>query len=349
MQRRRIIRHHRRSQTARGLMGWRPYPDRIYRDRRSNLHLNEADCIHRLQFRKEVITEMRQLIRVDIQPRSGRRTVEVKVTAALAFYASDSFQATTGDMCCTSQHATHCCIRQLTAALYAKRDQFINFPMTSQAIETGLWAPEFLASPRYRVRLTVSIILRAPLDDTKVYHNRKQFHSLNIQLVCDNMHQIMAVDAKYPGSIHDAFILRESFISAMFQELPEGHSWLLRHKGYDLATWLVTPLHNPRTEPERRYNMSHITARSIIERTIGILKQRFRCLDHSGGYLQYVPHHVSQFTVVCCMLHNLSMMRGQVLDMEDPPEERRGWGEEEEEADIDNKDEEEEEEDEEED
>uniref|UniRef100_UPI00398E5349 cadherin-related family member 2 n=1 Tax=Pristiophorus japonicus TaxID=55135 RepID=UPI00398E5349 len=60
------------------------------------------------------------------------------------------------------------------------------------------------------------------------------------------MHWIMAVDAKYPGSIHDAFIRCEGVISATFQELPEGHSWLFEDKAYGLATWLMNPLRNPR-------------------------------------------------------------------------------------------------------
>uniref|UniRef100_UPI00398F5FB3 putative nuclease HARBI1 n=1 Tax=Pristiophorus japonicus TaxID=55135 RepID=UPI00398F5FB3 len=120
------------------------------------------------------------------------------------------------------------------------------------------------------------IALQAPLEDSEMFRNRKGFHSINVQLMCDNMHRIMSDDARYPGSTHDAFILCDSVISAMFQQQPERQSWLLGVKGYRLATWLMMPLRVARTEADHEY-MSHIATCSIIERTIGILKQHFRC------------------------------------------------------------------------
>uniref|UniRef100_UPI00398E9A59 putative nuclease HARBI1 n=1 Tax=Pristiophorus japonicus TaxID=55135 RepID=UPI00398E9A59 len=328
LHRRELIRAHRnRNVVARRLMGRRPYPRRQYRTRRSYLDMSEADCVKRLHFRREVVTEICDMVRADLQPRSRRTTalsVEVKVTAALSFYASGSFQATTGDVCAISQRAIHTCIYQVTAALYARRNDFINFPMTAQAIhERAMGFFRIAGFPKVQGCIDCThVALRAPVEDSEQYRNRKGFHSINVQLVCDDKQRIMSVDARYPGSTHDAFILRDSILSDMFEQQPEGQSWLLGDKGYGQTTWLMTPLRVTRTETDRQYNMAHIATHSIIESAIGILKQRFRCLDHSGGQLQYSPEMVGHFTVVCCMLHNLAIMRQQelVVEPEDPRE-----------------------------
>uniref|UniRef100_A0AAV2JX84 DDE Tnp4 domain-containing protein n=1 Tax=Knipowitschia caucasica TaxID=637954 RepID=A0AAV2JX84_KNICA len=51
----------------------------------------------------------------------------------------------------------------------------------------------------------------------------------------------------------------------------------------------MTPLTNPQTPQEVSYNDKHARTRSIIERTIGILKGRWMCLDTAGGKLLYKP------------------------------------------------------------
>ena len=56
----------------------------------------------------------------------------------------------------------------------------------------------------------------------------------------------------------------------------------------------MTPLTNPQTPREVSYNEMHARTRSTIERTIGILKGRWMCLDTAGGKLLYKPEKVRQ-------------------------------------------------------
>ncbi|KAJ1116546.1 hypothetical protein NDU88_004756 [Pleurodeles waltl] len=48
---------------------------------------------------------------------------------------------------------------------------------------------------------------------------------------------------------------------------------------------------------------------TVIERTFGLLKARFRYLHMTGGTLFYSPKKVCQIIVACCMLHNLALRR----------------------------------------
>ncbi|KAI2650183.1 hypothetical protein H4Q32_000115 [Labeo rohita] len=59
--------------------------------------------------------------------------------------------------------------------------------------------------------------------------------------------------------------------------------------------WLLTPLTNPQTDQERRYNDAHSRTRSAVERAIGQLKCRWRCLDRTGGMLLYHPNKVCPY------------------------------------------------------
>uniref|UniRef100_UPI00398E79DC putative nuclease HARBI1 n=1 Tax=Pristiophorus japonicus TaxID=55135 RepID=UPI00398E79DC len=164
------------------------------------------------------------------------------------------------------------------------------------------------------------VALRALPHTGEVFRNRKGYHFLNVQLACDHRQMILAVNARYPGSCHDAFILRDSSVPRQFQPPHEGRAWLIGDKGYGVAPWLMTPLHNPTNPAEQRYNISYIATRTIVEQTIMVLKQHFCCLNRSGGAFQYSPDRVSIFTVVCCMLHNLTIMRGSA-GIHDSPQE----------------------------
>lgn len=85
--------------------------------------------------------------------------------------------------------------------------------------------------------------------------------------------------------------------------IPNG--WLLGDSGYPLRAWLMTPVLNPTTRKQERYNSSHMRTRSIVERSFGILKSRFRCIDNSGGTLLYHPQKACDIVVAVAVLHNM--------------------------------------------
>ena len=56
----------------------------------------------------------------------------------------------------------------------------------------------------------------APLgDDEHLYVNRKGYHSINTQAVCDAGYRITNVVARWPGSTHDSAVLHGSLLGVV--------------------------------------------------------------------------------------------------------------------------------------
>ena len=84
--------------------------------------------------------------------------------------------------------------------------------------------------------------------------------------------------ARWPGSTHDAHIWNNCNLSLAFESGQMHNGWLLGDSAYGLKPWLLIPVLSPSTAKERKYNTAHKSTRSVIERTYGIWKIRFRCL-----------------------------------------------------------------------
>lgn len=75
------------------------------------------------------------------------------------------------------------------------------------------------------------LISALPLAIERAFVNRKGLHSLNVQIVCDSEMKITNVNARYPGSFHDAFVYGNSqiyvFMENQFQLRPNEWNWLI--------------------------------------------------------------------------------------------------------------------------
>uniref|UniRef100_A0A3B3S7Y3 Putative nuclease HARBI1 n=1 Tax=Paramormyrops kingsleyae TaxID=1676925 RepID=A0A3B3S7Y3_9TELE len=203
--------------------------------------------------------------------RSHALSVEEQCLIALRFYACGTFYQVIGDNMGVRKTTVSNVVKAMSVALGSLINQFVYFPKDDQTAQTK---HKFLQMGN--MPSTIGAI------DCTHYVNRKGRHSIDIQLVGNADLIITNCVVKWPGSVHDARILREN-------------------SAYPLLPWLMTPFPVPNTPEESRFNSSHCKTRCAIERLNGVLKRRFACLN----YLRVQPKVECNIILACNVLHNI--------------------------------------------
>lgn len=148
------------------------------------------------------------------------------------------------------------------------------------------------------------------------FMNRKYYHSINVQIVCDSDMMITSVNCRYSGSTHDSFVFNNSRIYALLEainnEQPDQWNWLIGDSAYALSPWLIKvfPNNANMNDAERHFNRRMQVTRSLVERVIALLKMRFRCLLDSERRIRYSPTKVGLIVYACATLHNILLRNG---------------------------------------
>jgi len=79
--------------------------------------------------------------------------------------------------------------------------------------------------------------------------------------------------------------------------------------GYACKKYLLTPLSNPITVPEKRYNKAHSKTRNVIERLFGAWKRRFHCLSSN---MQTKLSTTLTTIVACGVIWNFLKLRNDI-------------------------------------
>ncbi|XP_031329492.1 putative nuclease HARBI1 isoform X2 [Photinus pyralis] len=150
-----------------------------------------------------------------------------------------------------------------------------------------------------------------PTKHQESYCNRKHYHSIQVQIICDDKCKLIDVFIGYPGSVHDARVFSSSFIYPQLSELcQDGH--LLGDSAYPCLDFCLTPYkdNGHLNRMQTRYNKVHSSLRIKVEHANGILKQRFRQLYHVK--LRKIERVVA-LVKSCCVLHNLCQIQDKLL------------------------------------
>lgn len=196
---------------------------------------------------------------------------------------------------------------------------FIKFPRTQQEFNTirRSFMNRFQLPGIIGAIDGTHVAILKPSNDEHNFINRKGFHSLNVQIVCDPNLIILNVNANFGGSTHDSFIWRQSQLKQFLHNLYEnGHRgfWLIGDSGYPLEPYLLTPFHEPNDNtPEAEFNNRLNSARNTIERCIGVLKMRFRCMLKERT-ARYSPQFMGQLIIACVALHNMCIENNMQLN-----------------------------------
>ena len=142
-----------------------------------------------------------------------------------------------------------------------------------------------------------------PVHDGDQFFNRKVFYSFNTQVMCDFNLEFIDVFTGFPGRVHDARVFHKSPIPEFLSNLPnEFH--ILGDAAYPLLINLLTPFREISGMPlhQTKYNKIHSRARQVVERSIGILKGRFRKLKD----LEMVNlEMMCKVIISACCVHNI--------------------------------------------
>ncbi|XP_052217892.1 putative nuclease HARBI1 [Dreissena polymorpha] len=146
------------------------------------------------------------------------------------------------------------------------------------------------------------------------YVNRKNFHSINVQVTCDSRGLITSINAAWPGAAHDAHVFRSSAIGTNLDRHHRSleNGVLLGDSGYPCRTFLLTPYLNATNAAQERYNDSHSKTQCCIERLFGVRRDAFIAFTlRYGRFIRLKPEKCSNVIIACAVLHNLAKLWGE--------------------------------------
>ena len=274
---------------------------RFFYDLQNPLELKSDEEIRRLyRFNREnlntIICSLEGHIKTESRIHHG--SALNKICATLQFLATGNFQTTTAAIYSLHRSSISRYYFEVVCVLCSQFNSVIqtNFSHTKQAFYLSSQMPNIIGC----IDCTHVRIVK-PSTYGEEYFKRKNFTSINCKAVCDANYKFWNISASWPGSVHDSRIFKNS---ALYQQFISGELndyILLGDSGYALSPFLLTPINNPQTAAEARYNKHHTKPRVKIEQTFGQLKKRFYCLSKT---LLIPVHRVPKVILVCCILHN---------------------------------------------
>ena len=146
----------------------------------------------RYRFGRESIMYIVDLIADEITPDTNRNhavSAEMQVLITLRFLASGSFLQVIGDTFLSFDKSTVSrVVRRVTLALTAKLGDFVRFPSTRaerDEIKQGLFRVGGFPCAIGCIDGT-HVRITAPQETEPDYVNRKGYHSINVQAICDH-------------------------------------------------------------------------------------------------------------------------------------------------------------------
>lgn len=163
-----------------------------------------------------------------------------------------------------------------------------------------------------------------PRENKNCYVNRKNYHSILLQGVCDNQKLFTDVFTGIAGSVHDYTLFKKS---DLYSGILNGdvifynESYLLGDLAYKLSRNIMVGFKNDGHLTQRQVKFNKILSkkRVIIENAFALLKGRFRRLKH----METIKLDLMALLIITgCILHNVCIFNGDI------PEHIMNFGEE---------------------
>ncbi|XP_041840968.1 putative nuclease HARBI1 [Melanotaenia boesemani] len=243
--------------------------ERVFRDHQDFLANDDDWLICRFRFPRAVLLNLCAELGPVLE-RSTRRNhaipAHMQVLTTLGILATGSFQRELADRSGISQPSLSNVMPAVLDGIIKMSSRYIKFPYTVG--EQANIKRQFAASTCFPNVIgaidCTHVAIRAPSQNEFVYVNRKNVHSVNVQVISDSNLLLTNLVARWPGSTHDSFILAHSSVGNRLQAGASRDGWLLGDSGYPLRRWLLTPFANPQSAEEARFNSVHVRARSVV-------------------------------------------------------------------------------------
>lgn len=214
----------------------------------------------------------------------------------------------------------HDIVHRICTAIVAILRRVVTYPQDLEVVGAGFAA--LAGSPAFNVAVGAidgcHIRIKPPAADGACYFNRKLFHSVQMQAICDDKGRFIDVFVGYTGSVHDARVLKNSPVYTEALYPPAGRC-ILGDGGYPCLSspiCIMTPYREPVRDPvHANYNRKHSRARNVIERAFGMMKTRWRSVFFKA--LEVSPTFVPLVVTSCAILHNLCIANGDIVEPED--------------------------------
>jgi hypothetical protein len=158
--------------------------------------------------------------------------LETKVITFLSYLRSGNFQWSLGTLSKTPQASDSKIIEGCTNLVLQSAADNINFPNNPAEINRSKLDFHGLCRTKGFPRILGIVdgthigIISPPVDEDR-YVNRKNYHSINCQVVVDSEYKFTDIVAKWPGSTHDALMWRESSVRGRLSRGNLGDGWFI--------------------------------------------------------------------------------------------------------------------------
>lgn len=213
-------------------------------------------------------------------------------------------------------------VQDVVNGLYELRNEHIKFPETLAEVNSSIATFADLTNlPNVVVAIDGSHVrIKAPNESAPDYFSRYQQHDFIIQAIVNGRKIFIDFACGFPGSMHDARVLRRSTI---FQKAEQGDiltqptvnvdgneigPYLLGDSAYPVSPWLMKPYpEGTRDRREITFNKEVSSGRVKVECAFGILKNRWRILlkRFDSGI-----NFAIRTAVACAVLHNICIRNG---------------------------------------
>ena len=169
--------------------------NRLFRDRKNLLDTyDDTELYDKFRFRRHDILAIVDELRDDLEypeTRQGSLPATLQVLVALRMYATRCFQNLVAETIGIDQSTASRTIHHVTNALVARMREWVQLPMQQHANwqkAKFLWLAGF---PNVVGGIDgTHVHIQAPPTNKHEYVNRKNFHSINVQVTCDLLNSL---------------------------------------------------------------------------------------------------------------------------------------------------------------